>query len=386
MCLLNLNTAKTTLNKLNFWLLTILLVSSFGCQTSSRNSNSNQTPPDNRSDTQLILNQAVLKQSNRQENTVWKIKAESIVYSEDQQTATLDRPIANLLQNDKIILKISAKTGEVRDNGAVVILDDEINVSDPRNGSVINTNAIEWRPAENLLIIKEDLAGIYPNLKITAAEGKYLTDRQSLEIQGNVVATTNEPSLQLKSDRLVWDIPQEKITSPSALEVVRYDEEQTITDKLTSDRAEVNLAQNNIVLNKNIELITLDPQLQMATDSLTWNYQQRTGKTEQPIQIVDRDRALSLTGNRGEIDLERSIAKLQNGVKGISQQKPSELYARQLTWNIDTEEIEAIGNVIYEQSDPQAYLTGEKAVGTLGDNDIVVTSNGKQQVTTIINN
>ena len=379
--MLNLNIARSRINKLNI-LLTVLLVGIFGCQTSTPNSN--QTRSDTRSDTQLVLNNAVLKQSNKQ-NKVWKIKAERIVYSEDKQTATLDKVVGNLLQDDEIILKISANQGTVSDNGNLILLNGDIIVSDPRNGSVINANAIEWRPQENLLSIKDNLAGIYPNLNVTATEGKYYTDRESLEIQGNVVATTSQPSVQLKSDRLVWEIPQEKITSPSAIEIVRYDE-KTITDKLTSDRAEVSLAENTVVLNKNIELITLDPQLQMATDSLTWNYQQRTGKTEQPIQIVDRDRAFSLTGNRGEIDLERSIAKLQNGVRGISQQKPSELYARQLTWNIDTEEVEATGNVIYEQSDPQAYLTGEKAVGTLGDNDIVVTSDGKQQVTTIISN
>ena len=358
------------------------MVSIFGCQTSIPDSN--QTVTDTRSDTQLVLNNAVLKQSNKQ-NKVWKIKADRIVYSEDKQTANLDKVVGNLLQDGKIILKISASEGTVSDNGNLILLNGDIVVSDPRNGSIINANAIEWRPQENLLLIKDNLIGTYPNLKITATEGQYFTDRESLEIQGNVVATTNQPSLQLKSDRLIWDIPQEKITIPSALEIVRYDE-KIVTDKLTSDRAEVNLTQNTIVLNKNIELISLDPQLQMATDSLTWNYQQRTGKTEQPIQIVDRDRQISLTGNAGEIDLERSIAKLQNGVKGISQQKSSELYARQLTWNIDTEEIEAMGNVIYEQSDPQAYLTGEKAVGTLGNNDIVVTSDGKEQVTTIISN
>ena len=362
-------------------MLTVVLVLTFGCQTSTPDAN--QPVSDTRSDTQLVLNNAVLKQSNQ--NKLWKIKADRIVYSEDKQTATLDKVIGNLLQDDKIILKISANKGTVSDNGNLILLNGDIIVSDSRNDSVINANAIEWRPQENLLLIKDDLAGIYPNLRITATEGKYFTDRESLEIQGNVIATTNQPSLQLKSDRLMWDIPQEKITSPDALEIVRYDK-KTITDKLTSDRAEVNLTENTVVLNENIELITLDPQLQMATDSLTWNYQQRTGKTDRPIQIVDRDRQISLTGNGGEIDLVRSIAKLRNGVKGISSSKPSELYARQLTWNIDTEKIEATGNVIYEQSDPQAYLTGEKAAGTLGDNDIVVTSDGKQQVTTIINN
>jgi lipopolysaccharide assembly outer membrane protein LptD (OstA) len=358
------------------------------CQPSTPNSGNSesQASGENRLDTQLKLNNAILEQSNELENTVWKIKADKIIYSEDKKTATLNNVVGNLLLDNTIIFQISAETGEIKDNGNIILLNKQIIASDPRNGSTINSSAVEWRPQENLLLIKEKLNGVHPNLEVTAESGKYYTDVESLEIQGNVVATTNQPSLQLKSDRLVWNIPKDEITSPGAVELVRYSENQTITDKLVSDRVQVNLAENKAILQKNIELITLDPPLQVATDFLSWNYQERIGNTDRPIQIIDRDRQISLTGNKGEINLQQQIAKLQDGVKGINQQKASEIYARQLTWKIDTEEVEAIGDVIYQQADPKARLTGEKAVGTLGDNNIVVTSDGKQQVTTVIDN
>lgn len=362
----------------------LLIIGIVGCQTSTLEPQ--RASQENRSDTQLVLNNAVLEQSNALENTVWKIKAESIVYSEDKQTATLNKVVGNLLQDGKIILQLSAKTGEVRDNGNIILLNKDIIVSDPRNGSAIYTDAVEWRPQENQLLIKEKFTGIHPNLEITANRGKYLTDTESLEIQDDVVATTDEPTLRLKSDRLIWKIPREQIESPGAIEIVRYNENQTITDRLVSDRAVVDLANDTATLNQNIELTSQDPQLQVATNFLTWNYQNRIGKTNQPIQILERDRTISLTGNQGEIDLQQQLAKLQNGVKGINRLKASELYARQLIWKIDTEEVEAVGNVVYEQGDPQARLTGEKAVGSLIDNNIVVTSNGKQQVTTVIDN
>ena len=377
-----MNTAK--LKAKSSKLLLLLIIGIVGCQTSTLEPQ--QVSQENRSDTQLVLNNAVLEQSNAAENTVWKIKAESIVYSQDKQTATLNKVVGNLLQDGKIILQLSAKTGEVRDNGNVILLDEDIIASDPRNGSAIYSDAVEWRPQENQLLFKEKFTGIHPNLEITANKGKYLTDTESLEIQDDVVATTNQPTLRLKSDRLVWKIAQEQIESPAAIEIVRYNENQTITDRLVSDRAVVDLASNTATLNQNIELTSLDPQLQVATNFLTWNYQDRIGKTNQPIQIIERDRPISLTGNQGEINLQQQLAKLQNGVKGINRLKASELYARQLIWKIDTEEVEAVGNVVYEQGDPQARLTGEKAVGSLIDNNIVVTSNGKQQVTTVIEN
>lgn len=370
----------------NYILFSLLLIGIVGCQKSAPPASQKPKKRENRVDTQLVLNNAILEQSNKQDNTVWKIKADNVVYSEDKQTATLDKVVGNLRQNGIIILKISAKTGEIRDNGNLIVLNQEIIASDPRNNSIINSDAVEWRPQENLLLIKEKLNGTHPNLKVTAQSGKYFTDIERLDIEGNVVAITNQPSLQLKSDRLEWSIAQNEIESPGAVELIRYSPEQTITDQLVSDRAQVNLTSKIANLYKNIDLITINPPLQIATDFFSWNFEQRSGKTDQPIQILDRDRQISLTGNKGEINLQQQLAKLQDGVRGINQQEKSELYARQVIWQIDASQVEATGNVIYEQADPQARLIGEKAVGTLNDNNIVVTSDGKKQVTTVIDN
>ena len=382
-CHLNRPKLKLIANQSNVWLL-ILLLSITGCQSS--NPDVEQASEVSRLDTQLVLNNAVLEQSNRKSNTVWKIKADKIVYSEDKQIATLDKVVGNLLQNGAVILKISAESGEVKDQGNIILLNKKVIASDPRNGSVITSEAVEWRPQANLLLIKAKLTGNNANLEVFAESGKYFTDLEKLEIQDNVVATNKQPPLQLTSDRLEWKIPQEQIISPGAIKLVRYDQNQTIIDQLVSDRAELRLAQNQAILNKNIELVTSDPQLQIATDALIWNYQTRLGKTDRPIQIIDRDRQISLTGNKGEINLPQQLAKLKDGVKGINQIEASELYARQMNWKIDTEELEAMGSVIYEQVDPKARLTGEKASGTLGNSKIVVTSNGQQPVTSVIDN
>ena len=375
---------KLTVRELNAFLSLLLLMSIVSCQSSTPSSS--QASGESRLDTELILNNAVLEQSNKKENTIWKIRADRIDYSEDQQIANLDRVVGNLFYNGRIILKISADTGVIKHNGNVILLKGKIVAQDQRNGSIINSEAVEWRPQENLLLIKEKLSGTHPNLSVDAQSGRYFTDIEKLEIQQDVVATTNQPSLQLTSDRLDWNIPQSQIIIPDAVKIVRYDEQETITDRLVSDRAEFDLAKNIAILNRNIELIALDPPLQIATNALTWNYKDRIGTADQPIQILDRQRKLSLTGNQGEINFPQRIAKLKNGTKSVNQQKNAELYARQLTWQINSEKVEATGNVVYQQVNPKARLTGEKAIGTLGDNNIVVTSNGKKQVTSVIDN
>jgi LPS export ABC transporter protein LptC len=375
--------------RLGFWLVSVLLLSLTGCRSQSPSATQEQVQPKSpvsaHSDTRLVLNNAVLEQSNVEGGTLWKLKAENTVYSDDQKIAYLDQVTGNLLQNNQLILQLSGKKAEVRDNGTIIFLRDDVIVTAPRNGAILRSDEIEWRPKENLLIIRKNLNGTHPQLSITAEEGRYYTDTSTLELQGNIIATTQEPSLQLNTEHLTWQIPQQKIWSDRNLEIVRY-QGDTVTDRLVADKGEVELAKHTINLHNNIELISLKPQLQIATNFISWNYQNRIINTNQPIQILERQRQLTVTGNRGEINLQQQVARLDNGVKGLNPSKQSELYARQLIWNIPTETVEAIGNVIYEQADPQMNLTGDRAVGKLTENKIVVSSDkqANKQVTSVI--
>ncbi|MGV2827846.1 LPS export ABC transporter periplasmic protein LptC [Myxosarcina sp. GI1(2024)] len=334
--------------------------------------------------TQLTLNNAVWQQSNPENKTVWKIRAQNAVYSEDKQTAQLEKVTGNLLQDGKLILQISARRGEVRNNGNLVLLNDNIVATDPRNGGTVRGDIVEWRPTENLLLIRENLRGDRDNIRLTASEGRYYTDSETLELQKQVTISTSEPSLQLTSDRLSWNIPQNTIDSQVPLQIVRY-QNNLASDRLVAERGMVDIDNNTVTLTDNIELIATAPQLQIATNSLIWNYQTRIINTDKPIQIIDRQNQLNVTGNAGKVDLNQNIAHLTAGSKSISEDNSAQLYARELIWNLDTEVVEAIGNVVYQQSEPPINVTGNQAEGKLTDNSIVVTG-GKEsgQVTSII--
>ncbi len=374
-------------------LLIVVWLSLAACQqTKSETSTGNTADSVERKDTQLTLNNAVWQQSNQQDNTVWKIRAENAVYGKNKQTAELKNVTGNLLKDGKLILQLSAERGEVRDNGNLILLNDNIVATDLRNGGTISSDVVEWRPTENLLSIRQNLRGDYASaypserdkVRVTATEGRYYTDSETLELQDKVVVATAEPALQLTSDRLTWNIAQNIVNSEVPLQVVRYQDE-IVSDRLVADRGMVDLANNTVTLASNIELISTKPQLQIATNSLNWNYQQRIIDTDKPIQIIDRDNNLNVTGNSGEVDLNRNIAHLKAGSKSINNNNSAQLYAQELIWNLDTEIVEAIGNVVYQQSKPQINVTGNKAEGKLTDNNIVVTGgNQSGQVTSVI--
>jgi LPS export ABC transporter protein LptC len=380
---------RTALGQIFVWvarnLSLVLLLSIYACQQSNpvkQRAETNQPKP-TPSETRLILNNAILEQADDRGNSLWKIKARKSTYSQDRKKAYLEEITGNLFQDNQIVLQVSAKRGEVEQDGEVVFLKDNIIARDPRNNAQVRGDEVEWHPKQNLLTIRKNLVGTHSKLQVSATEGRYNTRTENLDLTGKIVATALEQKLQLQTEHLSWQVAQNKIVGDRSLQITRY-QGQTVTDRIIADRGFVTLDNHLAHLQKNVELQSLKPLTQIATNSLVWNYDTRFVTSKEPVRVVNSQEQITVTGNQGEIDLDRQVAKLEGGVKGMSSRNQTKLYSNQLTWQMTTQIVEAMGNVIYEQNDPQLNLTGDRAVGTLQNNSVAVTSNGKQSVVTNI--
>lgn len=362
------------------FLLSGLLLGISACQSleNQTNSDTKATKVTGRSDTQLVLNNAILEQSSVKGNWQWKIKSEQTVYSNDRQTANLEKVTANLLQDGKIILKVKGDQGKVLEQGNLVFLQGNVVATDARNETIIQGDLVEWRPQEHILVLSQNFSGTHQNVKLRAEKATYFTDQEKLEVSGQIIADNIEPWLQLKTERLVWHIPQQKILGNTPWKVIHY-QEKIVTERLVADGGEWDLENQTMTLKENIELIALSPQLQIAMDSATWNYQKRTIISDRPMQILDRQRQVTITGNQGNLDLITNIANLTQGVQGKRKVNPAQFYANDLTWNIPAQTIEATGNVFYEQTSPTLELRGDRAFIKLPENKVVISSNQNNQ-------
>jgi LPS export ABC transporter protein LptC len=366
-------------------LLLILLLSLAACQEQKepQGKTDSNSSPTSESQSRLVLNNATLEQSNTKGQLLWKIQVDKALYSPDQKKAELNKIRGNLFQDGKIVLQVSADKGEIYKDGENIFLKEKIIATDPRNGAVIRSEEVEWRPKEDVLMVRQNLRGSHAKLEASAKEAKYYTRRQRLELIGNIVATAKDPRLQLKTEHLFWDIPQEKVTSDRPLTMVRY-QDKTITDRASANRAEVNLKISSATIRENIEYRSVAPPLQISGNTLTWNYKNRIVLSNQPVRLFHYQKLITITGNQAQVDLSKEVAHLKGGVQGYSSSNQAKLYSREMTWFIPAQKVEAVGNVIYEQAKPKLNLTGERAVGTLQNNNVVVSGNRQDRVVTEI--
>lgn len=350
----------------------------------------------------LVFNNITLDHADQKGRPVWQVKAKQAIYTKDKKLAHIEKPTGDLFQDGEKILKVSAESGEVREDGEKIFLKGEITATDLRNGAIFEGDELEWLPEKDLLIVRNNLKGslvrtnlkenlVPPNLQdnppqqlqVSAKEGHYLSRKQELELLGQVTAISKEPNLHLKTEYLVWHIKEQKVTGNKRIQMERYKEKQ-VTERVEADQSEVNLKTKIAKLTQNVQLTSVDPPLLMSSNSTTWDLNQETVVSDQPLKIVHQQEKVILTGNQGQVDLERKVANLSGGVQGIGSRNQAKLYANQLRWEIPTQNVQASGNVIYQQTKPVFSTKGETAVGRLEDKSIVVSGGAGERVVTEI--
>nr|WP_263013031.1 LPS export ABC transporter periplasmic protein LptC [Ancylothrix sp. D3o] len=205
-----------------------------------------------------------------------------------------------------------------------------------------------------------------------------------MELIGEVLAITKEePILQLRTERVLWEIDKELVIAPQSLLIDRY-EAQKISDKAESKQGEVNLKTKIVTLKENATVTLLDPTLQITSNAISWNLDAEMVTSSEPVKINQVEDKIIFTGNSGKVDIKQEICYLTGNVQGFDTVKQSQLRADELMWLLKTENIEAEGNVIYRQVDPEFTVSGPKATGSLKDQTVTVTGGGGPVVTEIV--
>ena len=334
---------------------------------------------------QLTFNDVTLDQADEQGRPLWKVKSKQAVYTNNKKTAKVQNPIGDLFQDGKLVYLVSGLEGEVQEDGKIIFLKGNIVATDIQNGVVLRGNELEWRPQEDILIVRNQLVGNHKDVDVTAKEGRAFSRIKRIELIGQVVANSKEPILQMRTEHLIWQMADNKMISDRPVQIDRYINKQ-ITDRAVGDQGEVDTKTKIATLRKNGKLAMLEPPLDIFSNLIVWDSNAKTVVSDHQVRLFHRVQQVNLTANKGRVNLQTKTAYLTGKVYGIGQNPPSQMRTDQMTWYLPTESFEAVGNVFYEQTDPPLRLNGPKAVGQLKDQKIVISggNDGSRVVTEII--
>jgi LPS export ABC transporter protein LptC len=341
-------------------------------------------PSQQNTDSNLQFFGVALEQFDEVGRPIWKVKAKQAKYTKEKQIGEADNPYGELYQDGKVVYQIKAEKADIEQDGKQLFLKGKILATDPYNGIVLQGNELEWRPQEDLLIVRNQLNGTHKQLQAVAKEARVKTREQRMEFSGGVIANSADPQLQMRTEHLIWQIKDEKLIGDRPVQIYRYKNQQ-ITDRGKGNAAEVNLKTKIATLKQNAQLDLLNPPMQIASNSMTWNIKTEIITTNSPVRVFHQAEKMTVLANRGEMRIAQQIVYLTGNVNAIGQRRQS-LSSNILTWYLDKKLLEAKQNVVYRQVDPPLNFTGETAVGNLQTENIVVKggNSGGRVVTEII--
>jgi LPS export ABC transporter protein LptC len=337
----------------------------------------------------LTLRDVTLEQPDDNGQPLWRVRGATVTYSSNQEVAYITRPDGELFQDGEIIYEVVADTGEVRENGSVILLRGNIVATGVKNGSVLRGNEMEWRPQEDVLIMRGQITGTHPQLRAAAQEARVFNRENRMELVGDVVANTvvadaqTEPWLKLQAQELVWFWQEERIDSPQPLRVEQF-KQNAITDVVTGQQGTVNLADQIVNLRGQVAMQMLEMPLNMTSEALDWQVADDQVTINQPLTLVQPERDIRITARQGRMDLAQQEVFLSQEVVAVGATNQSRLTSDRLSWNVETETVVAEGRVNYRQANPSINLNGNRAVGRLDDQTILV--DGGRVVTEIVPN
>ena len=358
-----------------------------GCATISRIGKPPEQLPAQTSDA-LIFENVTLEQANPTGGRLWKLNAKQATYSESGQQADVELPIGKLYRGETAIYEVSARKGIVDQDGETVFLQEDVIATDLRDGAVVTAEEAEWRPNEDRLYLKRNIVGTKEDLTVRAHEGHWLGEVNHLHLLGEptIIATLDNQRMRLESKHLFWRIDEQLISSEKPVQVQQIDatNPKLVANQANGQTALVNLAAEDILLSGAARLISTLPPLTITSEALRWKLPQDQLSSEAPVQVLQRDEQMFISGDRGQADLAGEIVTLTGNVNGISSSQQAQLKSDRLTWNTTTQDVQANGNVTYLQLEPPLSVAGSEASGNLNSEAVVVRSNDGQPVTTVI--
>jgi LPS export ABC transporter protein LptC len=373
---------------------------------------------------QLSIDNFSLEQSNAQGKLWWKMKAKKASYTIDRKVAQVKDLAGELYQDGQVIMKLSAQTADVIQDGEKVTLRGDVTTTETRNQLVVVSQELEWQPNQDLLTISKGVRATHPKAQMTGDRGTYISRQQRLELFDKIIAVAPAESIRLQTSYLLWDVATANISGNQPVRIDRFKEgkqtEQVNADSISYNidkqiaklggsskvkfnsiaygasgaieqamKVEANSAtweiQPNIVaLQDKIRFDGTKPVIRVTSNNARWNIKQQVITANNALEIFDQAEQATFTANSGSLDLAKNTAVLNGNARGSSTRNQAKIQAEKITWDITTQQITGKGQIRYQQTDPTLKVNGAEALGKLQDQSVVVTGNGKDFVETQI--
>ncbi len=361
-----------------------------------------ESGPSEAIDAELTLQAVTLEQPDVDGSLLWRLEADSVTYVPETQRAELRSLKGEFYEEGKKIYTVVADEGEVQQNGNTLFLRGNLVATRLEDDLTLEGELLKWRPKQGLLQMgdfEDEALGEQDKSKspVTISDPQIQAIARSLTVNnkqdrvtmsGGVTAKSKaEPWITFASEALTWLTDQSLIRANQQLTVERFDSDdyETPTDRLVGGSGNARLDENIVTLEQSVQLDSLAEGVRVQSDRAVWDVAAQTVEMNQPVDIAQPSRQLTASASQASLNLAEQIIYLVGNVRANGAKNDTRLTADRVTWETLTQQVEAEGNVRYRQAaNPEATLSGPRAIGNIEDGTLVVIGDESGDVITEI--
>ena len=364
-------------------LLSLLVTLFLGITACNQQNQSQENISNEVRESDLTLNDVTLEEASEAGEMLWRVKSKQAAYVKNQELVRVTKPEGELFRDGKLAYKITALQGEVYQNGDRILLIEEIEVYDIHNQIIIRGKQLEWLTEPGIIIVRNNITGNNEQLQASAQMAKVISLEKRIEFYDQVVVMFKDPVLKIQTDQLFWEIDKKKLIANKPIKIEELKDKKVIGIAY-GEESEFNLESQIATMKKNVQLLRINPKIQISSDLMIWNMPQDLIDSPGPITVLEKGEKVVLQANKGQGNFQKNTFVLSGDVVGVGQQNQAQLNSDRLTWYSNNQTFEAEGNVFYRQVDPPFNVRGPRAVGQLKNEKVIIQGGNNNVVTEII--
>ncbi|MEM9244295.1 MAG: LPS export ABC transporter periplasmic protein LptC [Cyanobacteria bacterium P01_F01_bin.153] len=221
--------------------------------------------------------------------------------------------------------------------------------------------------------------------KLQAERVVWQRNEQMIQAIGQVVMIGQNPAVRIVTERAVLRQKEQLLTSDVPTVMERYNCASgscVVSDRARGNAIEARLAEQVIYLRGNANVTLADPAISADSELMRWFVNDQRLIADLPVTVVNQQDGVVLQGDYGDVNMKTQVANLVGNVRGRSRQNQSRMRAQRLAWAMKEEQVQLVGNVVYQQASPPLTSTGDRAAAAIKDGQFVLISGPGQRART----
>ena len=302
---------------------------------------------------------------------LWEITSKRANYRPDNKLVDVEDVKGKFYRNGEALMEATGDKGTIDQSTKEISLVGNIKAIAVQEKIDMKADRMVWKAEADILKATGNIQINKPadNLKMTGNELTAIPSTNVYSLEKNVIATSIEPPLEMKSEKITWDVKSDRVFTEVPLSVVQ------VKDKLqlSANKGDWNVTKKEVTFTGDIK--AKDPKLDVEIEAAqaNWNLDKKLVTLPVAFTASSKSRGLIVKAQKGQAQVEEERINLTGQVSASFSSTQGVVNADQVEWLIPNKTVTADGNITYQQPDKNLNIKGDRAVANLESQTVTVT-------------